>query len=152
MNFHDAMDITGNTVAGFLSAICIFPMFYIAFKWRIFANAGYSQWVALVPIYNLYLIHKVAKIRISTMLFFAFTFPLFTHVIYNGIREGKRPTAIMFLAIWSGAYVLLSWREWRAAPPSKGSSRWMALALVVASLGLAWWHYMGISPAIQPVK
>ena len=39
----------------------VFAIFVIAGTWKMFAKAGHHGWTALIPIYNIYVLCKVAK-------------------------------------------------------------------------------------------
>lgn len=45
---------------GFVLFILLFVIFLIAAQWRVFEKAGQPGWAAIIPIYNIYIMTKIA--------------------------------------------------------------------------------------------
>ena len=43
-----------------LLALCVFYILTVIASWKIFQKAGIAGWKSLIPVYNLYLIYKIA--------------------------------------------------------------------------------------------
>ncbi len=56
-------DSTGIAIFGgtFFIVWLAFVIFYIYVMWRIFEKAGQPGWAAIIPIYNIYILLKIAK-------------------------------------------------------------------------------------------
>jgi hypothetical protein len=54
---------TGNSGMGFIpSIICLaIGVFVLVSMWKVFVKAGHPGWAAIVPIYNLYILCKIAQ-------------------------------------------------------------------------------------------
>ena len=63
---NEELVLGGAIVGGFISAILVFGLviyiFMVIASWKIFTKAGIEGWKSLIPIYNAYLLYKIAGV------------------------------------------------------------------------------------------
>lgn len=65
------VDIPIGTIIMFIGIVLAIMVFLIAAMWKVFTKAGQPGWAAIIPIYNIYIMTKIAgKPGIWTLFFF----------------------------------------------------------------------------------
>jgi hypothetical protein len=71
MDYEYSSSLSAETLMTILFISLAFSIFLIAAQWRVFTKAGQPGWAALIPIYNVYIMTKIAgKPGIWTLLMF----------------------------------------------------------------------------------
>ncbi|GAB3296352.1 DUF5684 domain-containing protein [Pseudoclavibacter terrae] len=88
----------GGTAGGFIGWILL-----IAALWPVFRKAGYPGWGAIIPIYNIYILVKIAGYHGATVLLYLIPLVNVVFSIFVAMRIGKafgRGGLFSFFLLW----------------------------------------------------
>jgi len=105
---------------------CIVILFYVVTMWKIFTKAGQPGWAAIIPIYNLVVLHQIVGKPIWWIILYIIPLVgliigiIVTHALSTSFGKGAGFTVgLIFLGFIF--YPILAWGESQYLGPNAGS-------------------------------
>lgn len=129
---NEELVLGGAVIGGMITTILIFGLiFYIVTVialWKIFTKAGVAGWKSLIPIYNAYLLYKIAGVNFWV---YGLLLPMISGILQTVGQNTTDAMQILFALVAAVVLIYAEWKFSEGLAKSFGKGTGFAIGLIL---------------------